>query len=423
MNMDAKPYSVLHVEDDPLDAEYVQEQLVESGIPCEVTRVETREGFIQALEHTSPDLILCDYNLPGFDGLEALQIAQNHVQSAPFIFLSGGIGEHLAVECLHRGATDYVLKGNPARLIPAVKRALEEARVRRAKEQAERELAHGEKMVLLGQLSAGIAHEINNPITYINLNMETLKDYAEKLKQMYLTGLGGLLGEEPESPEEMRERWDSVRAWLKQNERRVLVMIEDLGRLAQETLDGGHRVADITQRLRRFSRQERQEAMDIDLEECLETALKIGWNEIKSKAVVQKNLVHPLPVVKGHPNQITQVLINLVVNAAQAIPGRGVIRVGIAPADGKAVITVQDSGHGIAAADLAKMFTPFFTTKSSGEGTGLGLYVSRGIIEAHGGTIRAENSPEGGALFTIELPQADKATDHGTPLTKREASG
>src|SRR5690606_33002897 len=141
-------------------------------------------------------------------------------------------------------------------------------------------------MVLLGQLSAGIAHEINNPITYINLNMETLKDYAEKLKQMYLTGLGGLLGEEPESPEEMRERWDSVRAWLKQNERRVLVMIEDLGRLAQETLDGGHRVADITQRLRRFSRQERQEAMDIDLEECLETALKIGWNEIKSKAVV-----------------------------------------------------------------------------------------------------------------------------------------
>src|SRR5690606_38151972 len=205
--------------------------------------------------------------------------------------------------------------------------------------------------------------------------------------------------------------------------RRVLVMIEDLGRLAQETLDGGHRVADITQRLRRFSRQERQEAMDIDLEECLETALKIGWNEIKSKAVVQKNLVHPLPVVKGHPNQITQVLINLVVNAAQAIPGRGVIRVGIAPADGKAVITVQDSGHGIAAADLAKMFTPFFTTKSSGEGTGLGLYVSRGIIEAHGGTIRAENSPEGGALFTIELPQADKATDHGTQITKRVEAG
>src|SRR5690606_27884389 len=176
--MESRPYAFLHVEDDPLDAEYVQAQLAESGIPCAVTRVESREEFRRALESTTPDLILCDYNLPGFDGLEALQMVQSGPHNVPFIFLSGGIGEHLAVECLHRGATDYVLKGNPARLIPAVKRALEEARVRRAKEQAERELAHGEKMVLLGQLSAGIAHEINNPITYINLNMETLRDYA-----------------------------------------------------------------------------------------------------------------------------------------------------------------------------------------------------------------------------------------------------
>ncbi|HLU69987.1 MAG TPA: ATP-binding protein, partial [Fibrobacteria bacterium] len=170
------------------------------------------------------------------------------------------------------------------------------------------------------------------------------------------------------------------------------------------TLDGGHRVADITQRLRRFSRQERQEPVEMDLEECLETALKIGWNEIKSKASVQKQIAHPLPCVKGHPNQITQVLINLVVNAAQAIPGRGVIRLGISSTDRYAIITVQDSGHGISPDDLAKIFTPFFTTKASGEGTGLGLYVSRGIIEAHGGTIRAENAPDGGAIFTIELP-------------------
>lgn len=404
MTVVTKPYSFLHVEDDPLDAEYVQEQLLESGIPCTITRVEAREDFVQALEHSPPDLILCDYNLPGFDGLEALRIAQNSLQSAPFIFLSGGIGEHLAVECLHRGATDYVLKGNPARLIPAVKRALEEARVRRAKEQAERELAHSEKMVLLGQLSAGIAHEINNPITYINLNMETLKDYADKIRGMFRAGTAAILGEDPADETEMRTRWEEARTWLRQNERRVMLVVDDLGRLAQETLDGGHRVADITQRLRRFSRQERQEPVEMDLEECLETALKIGWNEIKSKASVQKQIAHPLPCVKGHPNQITQVLINLVVNAAQAIPGRGVIRLGISSTDRYAIITVQDSGHGISPDDLAKIFTPFFTTKASGEGTGLGLYVSRGIIEAHGGTIRAENAPDGGAIFTIELP-------------------
>ena len=98
--MDPKPYSFLHVEDDPLDAEYVQTQLAESGIPCEVTRVETREDFRRALEEDSPDLILCDYNLHGFDGLEALQIAQNAPQHVPFIFLSGGIGRDLdLVDC------------------------------------------------------------------------------------------------------------------------------------------------------------------------------------------------------------------------------------------------------------------------------------------------------------------------------------
>lgn len=403
--MNSRPYTFLHVEDDPLDAEYVREQLAESGITCDVTRVESRDEFVRALEQTPPDLILCDYNLPGFDGLEALRIAQNTLQSVPFIFLSGGIGEHLAVECLHRGATDYVLKGNPARLIPAVRRALEETRVRRAKEQAERELAHGEKMVLLGQLSAGIAHEINNPITYINLNMETLKDYAEKLAVMFQKSRE-LFSSMPNDPEELQRRWAEFRQWHDANERRAHILIEDLGRLAQETLDGGHRVADITQRLRRFSRQERQEPMDVDLEECLETALKIGWNEIKSKATIQKDYASPVPRAKGHPNQLTQVLLNLVVNAAQAIPGRGVIRLGISSQGGKAVVSVQDNGRGIAPENLTKMFTPFFTTKSSGEGTGLGLYVSRGILEAHGGTIRAENAPEGGAIFTIELPLA-----------------
>jgi signal transduction histidine kinase len=410
MGMDSRPYSFLHVEDDPLDAEYVQAQLAESGIPCEITRVESREDFRRALnggdQAKAPDLILCDYNLPGFDGLEALQMAQASPHQIPFIFLSGGIGEHLAVECLHRGATDYVLKGNPARLIPAVKRALEETRVRRAKEQAERELAHGEKMVLLGQLSAGIAHEINNPITYINLNMETLRDYADKMRDLFAVASAMVMGKSPETPEDLGREWAKLKAWLQNNEQRINVLIEDVGRLAQETLDGGHRVADITQRLRRFSRQERQEPVDVDLKECMETALKIGWNEIKTKCVVRKNYAVSLPRVKGHPNQITQVLLNLVVNAAQAVQTRGVIELGISESGQKAVITIRDTGRGIAPENLDKLFTPFFTTKASGEGTGLGLYVSRGIVEAHGGYIRVENAEGGGAVFTIELPVA-----------------
>jgi two-component system NtrC family sensor kinase len=398
-----KPYYFLHVEDDPLDAEYVETQLAEAGLSCEIKRVEARDEFRNALETRQPDLILCDYNLPRFDGLEALKIAQENPQQVPFIFLSGGIGEHLAVECLHRGATDYVLKGNPARLIPAVRRALEESRIKRAKDQAERELAHGEKMVLLGQLSAGIAHEINNPITYINLNMETLKDYAEKLQALFNAGRELTL-HAPDRPEDLPRKWEEIRQWYEMNDKRTRVLIEDLGRLAQETLDGGLRVAEITQRLRRFSRQERQEAVEVNLEECLETALKIGWNEIKNKARIHRHFPAVMPRVKGHPNQLTQVFLNLVVNAAQAISGRGDIDLEIAQEDRRAVIRVKDSGRGMAPEALGRLFTPFFTTKPAGEGTGLGLYVSRGIVEGHGGTMRAENAPGGGAVFIVELP-------------------
>jgi signal transduction histidine kinase len=398
-----KPYYFLHVEDDPLDAEYVETQLAEAGISCEIMRVEASDEFRNALEARPPDLILCDYNLPRFDGLEALKIAQETPQQVPFIFLSGGIGEHLAVECLHRGATDYVLKGNPARLIPAVRRALEESRIKRAKEQAERELAHGEKMVLLGQLSAGIAHEINNPITYINLNMETLKDYAEKLQALFNAGRELTL-HVPARAEDLPKRWEEIRQWYEMNDKRTRVLIEDLGRLAQETLDGGLRVAEITQRLRRFSRQERQEAVEINLEECLETALKIGWNEIKNKARIHRHFPAVLPRVKGHPNQLTQVFLNLLVNAAQAIVGRGEIDLEITQENRQAVIRIKDTGRGVAPETLSRLFTPFFTTKPAGEGTGLGLYVSRGIVEGHGGTMRAENSPTGGAVFIVELP-------------------
>ena len=401
-----KPYYFLHVEDDPLDAEYVEAQLAEAGVACEIKRVESSEDFRNALESRPPDLILCDYNLPRFDGLEALKIAQETPQQAPFIFLSGGIGEHLAVECLHRGATDYVLKGNPARLIPAVRRALEESRIKRAKEQAERELAHGEKMVLLGQLSAGIAHEINNPITYINLNMETLKEYAEKLQSLFNASRDLTIGgsDTPQMPEDLPKRWEEIRQWHELNDKRTRVLIDDLGRLAQETLDGGLRVAEITQRLRRFSRQERQEAVEVNLEDCLETALKIGWNEIKNKARIHRHYPNPMPRVKGHPNQLTQVFLNLVVNAAQAISGRGEIDLEISQEDRQAVIRITDSGKGFAPETLKRLFTPFFTTKPAGEGTGLGLYVSRGIVEGHGGTMYAENSPKGGAVFTVELP-------------------
>jgi two-component system, NtrC family, sensor kinase len=175
-------------------------------------------------------------------------------------------------------------------------------------------------------------------------------------------------------------------------------------KLAHESLDGGQRVSEITQRLRRFSRQERQEPVSVDLADCMETALRIGWSEIKNKCVIHRNYASPPPPVSGHPNQLTQVFLNLVVNAAQATPVRGGLTLEIGARDGRAIVKVRDEGRGIESENLDKLFAPFFTTKTAG--TGLGLYVSKGIVEAHGGSIRAENAEGEGAVFTVEFPLA-----------------
>ena len=135
-----KPIQILHLEDDPLDAELVQDKLTTAGLPHQTTRVQTGDEFKSALQNTAFDIILADYNLPGYDGISALKFAETHCPDTPFIFVSGAIGEDAAIEGLTRGSTYYVLKHKLARLMPAVQRALNEAQDRRERKQAEKEL-------------------------------------------------------------------------------------------------------------------------------------------------------------------------------------------------------------------------------------------------------------------------------------------
>jgi len=232
---------------------------------------------------------------------------------------------------------------------------------RRAREQ--------ERLSSLGMLAAGIAHEINNPMSYVKSNLHALQHE--------------LLGH-PELPVALRE-----------------FSVEVL----PETLEGVQRVCAIVADLRRFAKGDPEALIPYDLNEEVQTALRITRGRLQAHCDVEVSL-EPLQPMLGHPRQISQVVVNLLLNAAQAMKRRGQVFVSTRP-DGEddVVLIVRDTGVGMGPEVLAHLFQPFFTTRPEGEGTGLGLAVVHGIITSHGGRVRVESTPGQGSTFFVRLPR------------------
>lgn len=257
-----------------------------------------------------------------------------------------------------------------------------------------------EKLASIGQLAAGVAHEINNPLGFLKSNQATLIRYLARLKEAW----SEFSRENPEESGKIEGKF------------RIRELFEELDSISEESEEGFNRIIRIVNGLRSFSRIDQTESFEeFDVEKGLDNTLTVAWNEIKYVADVKKRY-GGIPPVMAHGNEINQVFLNVLVNAAQAIASqnrkeKGIITVTTsqpphpAGTEGLVRIAIEDDGPGIPEGVKKRIFEPFFTTKAPGEGTGLGLNISYNIVvKQHGGALRAESPPQGGTRFVIELP-------------------
>ncbi len=264
-------------------------------------------------------------------------------------------------------------------------------------EDAQNQLMQSEKLASIGQLAAGVAHEINNPIGFVNSNIGALDGYVQSLLKL-TEAYGNAVEKLPEIPSELQA------ATALKKEIDFDYIKEDVVSLIAESKDGLDRVKKIVQDLKDFSRVDStQEWQLADLHKCIDSTLNVIWNEVKFKAEVEKKY-GVIPEVECVVSQLNQVFLNLMVNAAHAIPERGIITLSSGVENDWVWIAVADNGMGIAPENLKRIFDPFFTTKPVGKGTGLGLSVSYNAIAKHGGRIEVESEVGKGTTFRVYLP-------------------
>jgi signal transduction histidine kinase len=255
-------------------------------------------------------------------------------------------------------------------------------------EQARRQLLQSEKLAAIGQLAAGVAHEINNPVGYVYSNLQSLESYLTDLFRLT-------------DAVDTADSLNSLKA-IKQNIDYDFVR-DDLKDLLSESREGIERVKTIISAMKDFSHIEEEEFKPADIQRGIETTLNVVNNELKYKAEVVRDF-RDLPPVECIISQINQVVMNLLVNAAQAIDEFGEIRIRTRQEEDSVIIEVEDTGRGISQDNINRIYEPFFTTKPIGKGTGLGLSLSFNIVEKHSGHIEVDSTPGTGTCFRITLP-------------------
>ena len=486
---------VLHLEDNENDCILVREMLTAEGLNCEVHLVKTRADFERALKEQRFDIIISDYSLPSYDGKLALKLAREQQGEVPFVFFSGTIGEETAVDSLKTGATDYVVKQRPHRLVAAVRRALQEAEAKALHRKAEEKIR--EQADLLDKASdAIIVRDLKGRIVYWNQGAErmygwtareAIGQHADQLTNAGKTQLlaqarrhvlehGEWVGEVPQTTRDGREfivssSWtlmhdaagkpksklviNSNITAMKELEKRLhrAQRLESIGALAGgiahdlnnilapilmaadllgseiksaesqqmlQTLHGcARRGAELVKQILSFARGIAGEAGVLQIKALVSEMTSLAKDTFPRSIRIESRIAAEVPPVVGNATQLHQVLMNLCVNARDAMPSGGLLRLTLDSVDlnerptsdagsfapGRyVVLTVEDNGHGMTPEVVERVFDPFFTTKGEGKGTGLGLSTVKEIVTAHRGYVEVSSQPDSGSKFTVYLP-------------------
>jgi signal transduction histidine kinase len=397
--------NVLIADDDVVSRRLLQAQLQKWGY--EVAAAPDGEEAWRRFEAGDFPLVLTDWMMPGLDGLELVRRIRGAGRPGYVyvILLTARSQKADVVEGMEAGADDFLTKPfDPDELRVRVRAGERVVRLEHHLGRTRAALAQAEKLAGLGRLAAGVAHEVNNPLAFVTNNLTVLRrdvSAALRLLEVYRAGREGLARSEPDRAAE---------AARLEEEMDVAYVRGNLGRVLDRSLAGLQRVRDIVANLRDFARLDEGELKEADLNAGLAATAEILRHEFEKRQVTLRLCPGELPAVRCHPGKVNQVFLNVLLNAAQACAPGGVVQARTRPdAPGAVVVEVEDDGAGIRPEHLPRVFEPFFTTKPVGQGTGLGLAVSYGVVRDHGGTITAESESGRGSLFRIRLPVAGPA--------------
>ncbi len=379
--MDSTNIRIVLVDDEAAFRDTIARRLGKRNI--EVLQAASGTECLEIMGTESPDVVVSDVKMPGMDGMELLKILKEKYPDVEVILLTGHACTADGVAGIKDGAFDYLCKPVEfEHLLSKIGQACEQVRLRKEKreeqefkEKMAQQMIVTERLAALGTLATGVAHEINNPLAVIR----------ESAGWMSM-----IVAKEPDMPRKA-----------------------DIEKALDKIEKGVERAKRITHQLLGFVQKKDSALASVDLAELAEETVRLTAREAANKDVeiIEEIVENADTVVYSDPYQLRQVLLNLVSNAISAAQAEGKVTIRIQGEKNLVRISVEDDGEGIPPENIKKIFEPFFTTKAPGKGTGLGLFVSRGIAERLGGKLKVESSVGQGAVFTVELPRSLESID------------
>ena len=430
LRIPVKKEHILIVDDSPVVRRAFAQSL---RTKYECSEAESVVEAFELLKKTEFELVITDIIMPGMSGIELLRRVIESYPKTAVLVVSGVDRPQRALDAVRLGAFDYLIKPCDAGVLElTVERALERRSLLinaltykrdleerneelvRGKAQLERlqaQIVQSEKMASIGQLAAGIAHEVNNPVGFVHGNLDILDGCIKDIL--------GLLKfyDESDLPEQIATEAEAIKKRIHYTETR-----NDLNSIIADCREGTGRIKDIVQNLKTFSRLDEAEVKQTDIHEGIDSTIRLLSRYLSGGNISLVRDYGDLPAIDAYSAQLNQVWMNLLVNAAQAVGSApGEVRISTRADDTTVTVSISDTGKGIDPDVISKIFDPFFTTKPVGEGTGLGLSITFGIVERHGGVLDVKSEVNKGTTFSVTLPQKIAAPstelDVHVPLT------